>query len=592
MWFLILTKAFAQNTTFHFFPLLFASRQPSPTPTPSSLHANHNTVHGPSLAMDAEWTTLDVGGRLFKTFRSTLLADKQCIFARMLSDDGGWAPALNESGHVAIDADPDAFAVVLNYLRYNDLIIPSTVSRKAVWATANYLQITGILELFTHDRRQVLYAWGSGQSGELGTWTREDVATPVSVKVVPYGSKVVQVALGAQYSCVLTDRGVVYTFGNGEWGQLGVSTPDSVSTPVPVESLLHSKVVCIATGYAYAMAATADHKVFFWGNNNHGQSGLGPRYFGASYRKIEEPTLIDLLEDVKICQISCGSFFVLALDTEGSVWSWGLIDCLGLGTVEDVKQRFPDEVSDSVSKDKRAVLLSPHPIDTLCEHEIVRIAAGQWHSCAITKEGHVYSWGVGYQGRLGHGNKEPCPCPQIVKGSLLEYVVVDVSCGSFHTVALTQCGKVFCWGDNANGQCGVTGMEAVTHPVQVHSLTLLGGGVARSISSGRQHTSVVIEGPHTHDIPGSPDIPDHGQVFFFGDSKTNPQPGACGAVPRQGGAVPGGPSMLAANCPERHSPHLPRLVPGMEPSNVRSVISGLYHSIALSEAIPSYSWSE
>eukprot|EP01061_Rhynchopus_euleeides_P016622 TRINITY_DN27942_c0_g1_i1.p1 TRINITY_DN27942_c0_g1~~TRINITY_DN27942_c0_g1_i1.p1 ORF type:complete len:553 (+),score=140.20 TRINITY_DN27942_c0_g1_i1:182-1840(+) len=550
--------------------------------------------------MDPQWITLDVGGRLFKTFKSTLLSDSRCIFARMLQDEGEWAPTRNESGHVVIDADPDAFAVVLNFMRYNEVIIPPKVARQAVWATANYLQINGVIDWFNRDRKQLLFAWGSGQSGELGTWSREDVATPVSVKVVPYGSKVVQVALGAQYSCVLTDTGVVYTFGNGEWGQLGVSTPDSVSTPVPVEGLLHSKVVCIATGYAYAMAVTGDHKVYFWGNNNHGQSGLGPRYFGASYRKIEEPTVIDLLQDVKICQISCGSFFVLALDTEGSVWSWGLIDCLGLGTVDEVKHRFPDEVSDSVSKDKRAVLLSPHPIETLSGHEVTRIAAGQWHSCAITREGRVHSWGVGFQGRLGHGNKEPCPCPQLVKGNLEEYVVVDVSCGSFHTVALTSCGKVFCWGDNANGQCGVTGMEAVTQPVQVHSLTLLGGGIARSISSGRQHTSVVIGGPHTHEIPDAPDIIDHGQVFFFGDSKTNVQQGQ--PVPRGGssstgscssgaGSSPpaGGPSMLASSsCHYRHSPHLPRLVPGMELSNVRSVTSGLYHSIALSEAIVSH----
>jgi len=38
-----------------------------------------------------------------------------------------------------------------------------------------------------------------------------------------------------------------------------------------------------------AMALTDDFQVFFWGNNNHGQSGLGTEHFGQAYRKIEEP---------------------------------------------------------------------------------------------------------------------------------------------------------------------------------------------------------------------------------------------------------------------------------------------------------------
>lgn len=48
----------------------------------------------------------------------------------------------------------------------------------------------------------------------------------------------------------------------------------------------------------------------------------------------------------------------------------------------------------------------------------------------------------------------PGPVPQRVEGSLLGKKVINVACGSFHTAALTASGEVYCWGDNANGQCG------------------------------------------------------------------------------------------------------------------------------------------
>eukprot|EP00756_Hemistasia_phaeocysticola_P057783 Hpha_TRINITY_DN34394_c0_g1::TRINITY_DN34394_c0_g1_i1::g.109603::m.109603 len=536
---------------------------------------------GRRVGANSEWVTLNVGGKLFHTFKETLLMDKQSILYRMLAPDSPWEPMIDENGAIVIDADPGYFQVILNYLRMNEVVIDPALSVKGVVATAKYLQVQGVVDWFDRDRRQIMFAWGSGSSGELGTQDRCDALTPVPVDVVPFGQRVVDVALGANYSCVLTDKGQVYVFGNGDWGQLGVgnakgAAPGSgtgggdkqdeksamVTVPMALQGLVQYRIVSIASGYAYAMALTDECQVFFWGNNNHGQSGLGPRRFGASFRKIEEPTVIDLLEGKGIIQVGCGSFFVIALGRDGTVWSWGLIDCLGLGQIEDVKAQWPDEVADSVSKDTRAVLLTPHRIEALAEKHVLRIAAGQWHSCAITEQGELFSWGVGFQGRLGHGDKEPCAVPTRVRGQLEGQQVVDVSCGSFHTVALTQEGKVYCWGDNANGQCGSGSLpDSVTQPHLVSALSLIGGGVARSISCGRQHTAVVMTGPHTSQIRGARFIYDHGQVYVFGESK----------------------GMGLGNSSKVHTP---KLVRGMEEVNVHKVFSGLHHTIVMAEAIP------
>ena len=537
----------------------------------------------------SEWLTLDVGGTTFRTLRSTLQADGESMIGRML-DDSFWEQS--EDGVVRIDADPEYFRVILNYLRTGSIIIPESTPKSGVLATAKYLQVEGIISYFERceqrSRRQVIYSWGSGSAGELGTWAHEDSPTPVEVKVVPFTDSVKHVALGANYSCVLTESGAVYVFGLGDWCQLGLPSASTVLTPTPLPL---DNVECIATGYAYAMGVTSDHKVYFWGNNNHGQSGLGPP-LNTRDRKIERPTLLESLCDKRIKQVSCGSFFVLALGEDGRVWSWGLIECLGLGSVDEVKTRYPHEVADSYSKDKRPILLTPHCVERLSSEKITKVAAGQWHSCSITATGTVYSWGIGYQGRLGHGDKANYNYPSLVKGALEDTVIVDVSCGSFHTVALTKCGKVYCWGDNANGQCGLAGSDdsILTEPTRVMSLTLLGGGLARSISTGRQHTSVVMCGPHIHQIPTSPNISDHGQVYNFGESKAYSSAGASAtssaSVPKS--ASPMSTSHSGALSPTHASPpsHLPRLVRGMERVNVHTVTSGLHHNMAIADTIP------
>ena len=64
--------------------------------------------------------TLNVGGRVFSTTLTTLLSHPDSVLARMFSNDGSavMPPAMTDaSGHYFIDRDPDAFAVILNYLR-------------------------------------------------------------------------------------------------------------------------------------------------------------------------------------------------------------------------------------------------------------------------------------------------------------------------------------------------------------------------------------------------------------------------------------------------------------------------------------------
>jgi alpha-tubulin suppressor-like RCC1 family protein len=510
--------------------------------------------------------------------------------------------------------------------------------------------------------------------------------------------RVKEIALGANYSCALTDSGHIYTFGNGEWGQLGLGGglagggrgaaaaagggggagsgnnngnvgglgQDGSGTDVPVELLIPRRIplferipaVHVAAGYAFAMAIVENYHVYFWGNNNHGQSGRGRSFFDPHTKKVDTPVLVETLEGKRIVQLSCGSFFALALSEDGTLYSWGLVDCVGLGTPEEVERHYHAVLGESLSNERRSVVLTPQVVTvkgrrrtgaaagatpSSLSERIVRIRAGQWHSGAINDRGELFTWGVGYQGRLGHGSKTPSYVPTLVQGALEGQHVVDVACGSFHTVALTSRGAVFCWGDNASGQCGTTANspDAFTAPYRVVGLEYVAGGVARSIACGRQHTVVVMEGPQPWcGLPccqvdaGGRAAHSHAQVYCFGEvTRAGGAAGATAAASAVGNSgqsraaaygthgvsmnglnastLPGSPGHTPfvtagmnmafqpplagvagiyglrptlAGTAGHHHPHY-QLVTGLQHVDVRAVVSGLHHTFAYVEEL-------
>lgn len=74
--------------------------------------------------------------------------------------------------------------------------------------------------------------------------------------------------------------------------------------------------------------------------------------------------------------------------------------------------------------------------------QVVRLSCGGEHVAAATREGHVYTWGRGSYGRLGHGDGVSQMAPKLVQG-LLGVDVSEVSCGYAFTVAVARSGIVY-----------------------------------------------------------------------------------------------------------------------------------------------------
>ncbi|WP_304350047.1 putative Ig domain-containing protein [Comamonas testosteroni] len=117
--------------------------------------------------------------------------------------------------------------------------------------------------------------------------------------------------------------------------------------------------------------------------------------------------------------------------------------------------------------------------------EAVQIAAGGFHSCAVTTAGAVKCWGYNSDGQLGDGTTTSQNTPVAVSG--LGGGVASVTGGTSHTCAVTTAGAVKCWGNNGSGQLGDGTTTSQNTPVAVSGL---GGGVA-SVTGGTYHSCAV-----------------------------------------------------------------------------------------------------
>ncbi len=116
---------------------------------------------------------------------------------------------------------------------------------------------------------------------------------------------------------------------------------------------------------------------------------------------------------------------------------------------------------------------------------VVSIAAGNFHTCALTSGGGVLCWGTNLNGQLGSGSFLDSAVPVLVSG--LSNGVVSIAAGGEHTCALTSSGAVLCWGSNEFGEAGIGTVAPPYHfntPVAVAGLT---SGVA-AISAGYGNT--------------------------------------------------------------------------------------------------------
>lgn len=108
----------------------------------------------------------------------------------------------------------------------------------------------------------------------------------------------------------------------------------------------------------------------------------------------------------------------------------------------------------------------PYPVRGL--HNVVHVACGggqQGCTAAVTALGQLFTFGNNFRGRLGHGEGPALKQPRLVD-ALADERVLMAACGTDHSGALVQGGRVFLWGGNRRGQLGRGHAEAAAAPAE------------------------------------------------------------------------------------------------------------------------------
>jgi alpha-tubulin suppressor-like RCC1 family protein len=291
----------------------------------------------------------------------------------------------------------------------------------------------------------------------------------------------------------------------------------STCKPAPVALLDGSpdfNVVQVSAGGESLAAVTVKGKVFTWGHGFYGELGHGERYeetFNAT------PKVVSELKDKFVVQVSCGFQHTLFLTEEGDVYACGKIDSGALG-IKNMPQFNKNKL-----RVYKPMLANPFlPKGEVGLGRVVKIACGFRHSVALDEEGRVWCTGKNAHGQLGQVNKFTDTDEFVEVIALAGLKVIDIAAGQFHTIALTDAGLVFTFGASRNGQCGRPRGDAVENPeaaianpelkVTVSSMP---PGVVSMPDMGAKFTKVFAG------FVDSAVLTDCGKCVFFGSGNTN-----------------------------------------------------------------------
>jgi alpha-tubulin suppressor-like RCC1 family protein len=303
--------------------------------------------------------------------------------------------------------------------------------------------------------------WGANVNFQLGNGQPVGFSTPSGVSGL--GSGVTAIATGDAHACALTQAGGAQCWGNGNLGQLGVGFwPYASSLPSAVS--LTTTLTSIATGQDHTCAITSAGGALCWGENEDGQLGDGTLTTRGA------PTQVVGLSS-GLTAISAGSSHTCALGATGSVQCWGLNSSGQLGTGSTTSVPTPVTVGG----------LPPARL----------LSVGGFHTCVVTTAGAALCWGYNGNGRLGDGTSTDRFTPTQVSG--LSSGVAAIAAGRFHTCALTTAGSVLCWGYNRYGQLGNGKTIDSYSPVAVSGLP---SGIV-AITAGWYHTCALTSSGET-----------------------------------------------------------------------------------------------
>ena len=312
-----------------------------------------------------------------------------------------------------------------------------------------------------------LWGWGTGTTGQVGNGSASIVGAPVQVGASKTWA---QVSAGANHTAAIATDGTLWVWGSNASGQLGNGTTDtSVHTlPVQVGSSTNWRTTAgsLSAGGDFILALQTDGSLYAWGLNSSGQIGDGTTTSKTS------PTLISS----GWSRVCAGTAFSTALRADGTLWSWGL--------------NSSGQVGDGSLSNRTS------PVQISADNDWAESFCGGAFGLAAKTDGSLWSWGINSVGHLGQGfasSVQPSVPARIQDGGA---TWLTAAAGGTFAIAARQDTTLWAWGAYSNGQQAILPYTMLPLAAPLGAVVGVTAGVANTLVT-RADGSLLIWGSNS-----------------------------------------------------------------------------------------------
>ncbi|KAM7167524.1 putative E3 ubiquitin-protein ligase HERC6 isoform 2-T2 [Macrochelys suwanniensis] len=345
---------------------------------------------------------------------------------------------------------------------------------------------------------------GANSRGQLGRKLRPGQRppphsyTPEQIQALE-AQIIVHVSCGKEHSLAVCNRGKVFSWGAGSEGQLGTGEFKEQSLiPKKIDGLSALRIIQVTCGHYHSVALAQDGRVFSWGQNTHGQLGLGKESTSQP-----SPQHVTSLSGIPLAQVAAGGGHTFALSLSGVVYGWGRNNARQLGLNHANTRDYKDKNYSQVDgfqmqlqhglEQKLFCFCSPDKALTFLV--LVDAVVGVYVNMRSQGQGNTIHQMLSSERKeaISHAlGICASPTEQVFKpyavAALKTIGVVYISCGDEHTAVLTQDGSVFTFGDDSAGQLGHRSSTQMPGPQKVEWID----GPVSHLACGSYHTLVYM----------------------------------------------------------------------------------------------------
>ncbi|XP_027854958.1 X-linked retinitis pigmentosa GTPase regulator-like [Xiphophorus couchianus] len=215
---------------------------------------------------------------------------------KMLAAGSNTSAALTEGGKLFMWGENSEGQIGLGKRSQATRPLEVSVGRPVSWVSCGYYHSA----LVTADG--ALFTFGERDSGKLGLRPERLARHRVPQRVESITEPVLQVACGGSHTVALTDGSGVYSFGLGQFGQLGLGTFVFESQlPRPVQRFQAGRPTRVTCGESHTAILTDTGLLYSFGDGRHGKLGLGDQNFTNHFHPAVVPRFLPLAVQAAAC---------------------------------------------------------------------------------------------------------------------------------------------------------------------------------------------------------------------------------------------------------------------------------------------------